>query len=46
MDNMDNDDDFGEEDESKATEDDAQLIEKLGIEPEDVHGPAKVVLQR
>lgn len=46
MDNIDNDDDFCDEDESKATEDDASLIEKLGIEPEDVHGPSKVVLQR
>lgn len=46
MENIDNDDDFCVEDEIKDQEDDANLIEKLGIEVEDVHGPAKVVLQR
>ena len=46
METINNDDDFCVEDETQTQEDDAALIEKLGIEAEDVHGPMKVVLQR
>ena len=46
MKNIDNDDDFCLEDESEANKEDANLLQSLGIEAEDVHGPSKVVLQR
>lgn len=43
---FDSGEDFQQEDESQSQEDDAALIERLGIEAEDVHGPSKIVLQR
>ena len=46
MDEMDDDCDFCGEDESQSQEDDSSMVEKLGIEAEDVHGPTKIVLQR
>lgn len=46
MENIDEECDFKAEDEDQTREDDAALIEKLGIEAEDVHGATKIVLQR
>lgn len=46
MEEIDDDCDFCQEDEDQSQQDDKQMIEKLGIEAEDVHGPTKIVLQR
>lgn len=43
---MDDEDDFLAEDEAQEVASDKAMLEKMGIEAEDVHGPGKVVLQR
>lgn len=42
--NYDSKQDFAEEQEAEQKQEDQNVIEKLGIEAEDVHGAAKVVL--
>jgi hypothetical protein len=44
MANYDSKKDFTDEDEVQQKSDDSNLIEKLGIEAEDLHGASKVVL--